>query len=111
MYSCVCVHVCSYLETDGLPADCDLKRGPAGDGNTRPGRRVFISWGRAMDLSANLKQKKSENNKKKKKKNVHSTTFVKQKDDLNFDWRAICDRRLSCPTLLSPIILFHFRKL
>lgn len=35
--------------------------------------------------------------------------LVKQ-DDLNFDWRAICDRRLSCPTLLSPIILFHFRK-
>lgn len=33
------MHVCSYLETDGLPADWDLKRGLAGDDNTRPGRR------------------------------------------------------------------------
>ena len=41
---CVCVHVCSYLETDGLPADWDSKRGLAGDDNTRPGRRGFF-WG------------------------------------------------------------------
>lgn len=39
---CVCVHVCSYLETDGLPADWDSKRGLAGDDNTRPGRRGFF---------------------------------------------------------------------
>lgn len=38
------MHVCSYLETDGLPADWDLKRGLAGDDdNTRPCRRGF--WG------------------------------------------------------------------
>lgn len=55
---CVCVHVCSYLETDGLPADWDSKRGLAGDDNTRPGRRGFF-WGggRVRDLSAKTKQK------------------------------------------------------
>lgn len=41
----MCVHVCSYLETDGLPADWDLKRGLAGDDNTRPGRTVFLGGG------------------------------------------------------------------
>lgn len=44
----------------------------------------------------------------RKKKTVHLTTLVKLKDDLNLNWRAICDRRLSLPTLLSPIILFPF---
>lgn len=48
---------------------------------------------------------------KKTKKNGAFDDARQAKDDLNFDWRAICDRRLSCPTLLSPIILFHFRKL
>lgn len=51
---CVCVGVCArvcaclYLETDGLPADWDLKRGLAGDDNTRPGRRGF--WGSGEGL-------------------------------------------------------------
>lgn len=68
----------------------------------------LFTWRRVKDLSAKTKQLKKENT---KKKTVHSTTLVKQTDDLNFNWRAICDRRLFCPTLLSPIILFHFRKL
>lgn len=53
---CVCVHVCSYLETDGLPADWDLKRGLAGDDNTRPGRREFFLRGGVTDLSAKTKK-------------------------------------------------------
>lgn len=32
------------------------------------------------------------------------------KEDLNCEWRAICDCHLSCTSLLSPKILFHFRK-
>lgn len=64
---------------------------------------VFGGWVR--DLSAKTKQK----TKKTTKKGAFDDDR-QAKDDLNFDWRAICDRRLSCPTLLSPIILFHFRK-
>lgn len=33
----VCACMCPYLETDGLPADWDLKWGPEGDDNTRGG--------------------------------------------------------------------------
>lgn len=70
--------------------------------------------GHVRDLSAKfkLKEKTKKNQLKKfeekKKKTVHLTKFLKLKDDLNLNWRAICDRRLSCPTLLSPIILFPF---
>lgn len=71
---------------------------------TTPGLVGQFFWG-AGDLSAKTKQKK------KNKKNGAFDVARQAKDDLNFDWRAICDRRLSCPTLLSPIILFHFRKL
>lgn len=45
---CVCVRVCAcvcvcacVLETDGLPADWDLKWDLAHDGDTKPGRRAF----------------------------------------------------------------------
>lgn len=94
---CVCVHVYSYLETDGLPADWDLKQV-----TTTPGPVGEVFGGRVRDLSAKTKQKKK----------IGAFDDARQaKDDLNYDWRAICDRRLSCPTLLSPIILFHFRKL
>lgn len=61
---------------------------------------------RGGDLSAKTFNMKT----KKKKKNGAFDDVRQAKDDLNFDWRAICDRRLSCPTLLSPVILFHFRK-
>lgn len=42
--ACVRVHVCvcaCVLETDGLPADWDLKWDLAHDGDTKPGRRAF----------------------------------------------------------------------
>lgn len=45
---CVCVHVCLYLETDGLPADWHSKRGLASDDNTRPGRRDFRGVGEGL---------------------------------------------------------------
>lgn len=38
--ACVCMCAC-VLETDGLPADWDLKWDLAHDGDTKPGRRAF----------------------------------------------------------------------
>lgn len=40
--ACACVCMCAcVLETDGLPADWDLKWDLAHDGDTKPGRRAF----------------------------------------------------------------------
>lgn len=73
--------MCLYLETDGLPADWDLKRGLAGDDNTRPEKRGFFGGvggmdGWVRDSSAKTKRKKT---KTKKKTTVHLTTLVEQK--------------------------------
>lgn len=40
VHVCVCMCAC-VLETDGLPADWDLKWDLAHDGDTKPGRRAF----------------------------------------------------------------------
>lgn len=112
----VCVLACAYLETDGLPADCDLKRGLTGHGNTRPGRRGLFSFslfffffffffflsggGRIGDSSAKPKQKRKKL-KKEKKKNQQQTKWCIRRHSsskkMTWTWTGGLSVTVGCP--------------